>query len=812
MPPCWGLAVVEAMFAPLPDGAGRGASRTSAAGMDWRPVTPVPEDAPPPPESHPKHGRPSGIWAYRDESGGLLGYVWRFDNADGEKSFVPVTWCIPADGGPGRWRFKGWRAPRPLYGLDQLVACGVDATAIVAEGEKAADGAQALLPDWPCLTSPNGALAADKADWRPLTGRRVVLWPDADAQGLHYAAAVGAALEAVDAEVRVIEPPAGGAKGWDAADARAEGWDEARTLALIEAARPLEEWRAAHRPDLDHGGERPPAARATPKRAWPLHHDSTDDCPLTPLGHHDGRYWFLSPAGEVRAIAGDKMHARGLASLVDGEVGWFIEQFGSDARCGFNDYAAANSLRRACRRVGLFDPATPQRGPEVWREGNELIVHAGDSLLVGCTWQPAGVMRGCAIYPAASPIGRPAGTPARTEAGRRLLETLRRWNFTSELGAELVLGFIGQAFLSGALTWRSHMAVTGERGTGKSLLAELVAAALGGAAHEASSDFTEAGLRQALTGEARALILDEAEQVEGSVRIREVIRLLRLMSGGGTALIRRGSAGGAPQQFRVTGVAFLVAVLLPALDPQDRSRITSLELDPLDPEVSRAETLAAIETVRAEAPALWARAISGWPRFLETLAAYRDHLIKAGCTARAADQLATLASGRDLLLRSDVPDAGALNHAVERLAPLIAAARAESKEGEGFNCWTHLITSPVDLLRPGEKRTVGDLLKEALTTDETIARQTLEAIGIKIAYRGSSRLVLVANNHGGLERIFKDTRWASKGWCVALRYLDGARAYPNEQLNESVPRFGVSRQRATAIPATLVTEEEAGAA
>lgn len=800
----------EDMFTPLPGADRRDHSRRPAARVDWRPVVPVPEDAPPPPDSHPQAGHPTKIWTYRDQDGALLGYVWRLENeSSGRKFFLPLTWCKPPNGGPGLWRFRSWETPRPLYGLDRLTSHDDDAPVIVTEGEKAADSVEVLLHEFPALTSPNGALSAAKADWRPLSRRSVVVWPDADPEGLRYAAEVGAALEAVGADVSVIDPPPGVAEGWDADDARAEGWHEAETLALVEEARPLAEWRAAHPLGLNRSNENELAGSGSGRNSRPLSRDPSDGCLLTPLGHRDGVYYFLSPAGEVRRIAGDKMNARAISSLVDGEVTWFSKCFNSNARAGFDDYAAADYLRRVCREAGFFDPETPQRGPGVWRVGNDLVVHAGDALLINKKWQRAGIVRGGAIYPASAPIPRPSENPATKEVGRHLLDTLKRWTFSLEIGPELIVGFIGEALLCGAIPWRAHVAVQGQGGTGKTLLTELIAAALGGAAHEVSSDFTEAGLRQSLTGQARAILLDEAEQSEGSLTVVGVIRLLRLMSSRDGALVRRGTAGGSAQLFRVNGVAFLAAVLLPNLAPQDRSRITCLDLGPLDPAVSTSETGAAIDKLRAASPALWARAIHEWRRFLETFEAYRAGLIQRGCTARTADQLATLAAGRDLLLHDDVPQADGLAHEIERLAPLIAAGQTESTEGEGINCWTHLITSPVDPSHRDEGRTVGELLQRALKPEGTTARKILEAIGIKIVNDVPNQLVLVSNNHNALARIFKDTHWASGEWVTALRYLPGARAYPNEKAKESVPRFGASRQRATAIPAELVAGDEA---
>ena len=72
-----------------------------------------------------------------------------------------------------------------------------------------------------------------KADWSPLAGRRVLIWPDADEPGAKYAGDVARILHGLDCEVSIIDAvalasmaPDGGkrdpVKGWDAADAVAE--------------------------------------------------------------------------------------------------------------------------------------------------------------------------------------------------------------------------------------------------------------------------------------------------------------------------------------------------------------------------------------------------------------------------------------------------------------------------------------------------------------------------------------------------------------------------------------------------------------
>ena len=207
----------------------------------WHATLPVPLNAPTPPSAHKMLGKPDHIATYRDATGQVLGYVYRWNaTATRKKEFRPLTWCVDATG-RHEWQWQTWPLPRPLYGLD-LLAARPGAVVAMHEGEKAAEAARALLPDHVSLCWPNGAASADKADFGPLAGRDVVLWRDYDEPGTKamQAAAkdskkasaksikfVNVALFAkhkVTAQGRIVDRLTPLPAGWDAADALTEGW------------------------------------------------------------------------------------------------------------------------------------------------------------------------------------------------------------------------------------------------------------------------------------------------------------------------------------------------------------------------------------------------------------------------------------------------------------------------------------------------------------------------------------------------------------------------------------------------------------
>ncbi|WP_291271639.1 AAA family ATPase [Geothrix sp.] len=136
------------------------------------------------------------------------------------------------------WQLKAAPAPRAIYNLHKL-AKNSKAPVLVVEGEKAADAASKHFPDWVVTTS-GSATSATAANWSPLAGRRVAIWPDADDPGRKYAEEVHQALQALGvASAGIVALPDGLPEKWDLADLETSpvpDLDAEAALALIEEA------------------------------------------------------------------------------------------------------------------------------------------------------------------------------------------------------------------------------------------------------------------------------------------------------------------------------------------------------------------------------------------------------------------------------------------------------------------------------------------------------------------------------------------------------------------------------------------------
>ncbi len=235
----------------------------------FRPILPVPEEAPP---LGPQRGE-EGRWEVRDAQGGLL--LLRVRTGDGQGGKDVRTWTYGEDLKTGRhgWKPKAPPKPWPMYGLDRLAA-HPDAPVVVVEGEKTAEAAERVFPGVVAVTS-GSSDSARSADWSPLAGRRVTVWPDADASGDTYAAGTLAQLRGRVADLRLVKLPEAirawakpgktGPGGWDLADPAPEGVD---LRAILESAVNVgpEEPARASRKAKPQGGEDGPSEGLGSKR------------------------------------------------------------------------------------------------------------------------------------------------------------------------------------------------------------------------------------------------------------------------------------------------------------------------------------------------------------------------------------------------------------------------------------------------------------------------------------------------------------------------------------------------------------------
>ncbi|MDB6135046.1 MAG: hypothetical protein JWM59_3289 [Verrucomicrobiales bacterium] len=742
---------------PAPAPAPQAARRPVA---DWTPIIPVPDTAPEPPawlSVHKEHGPAVASWQYRTQDKSLIGYMIRFNREDSRKDYRPVTWCEGPDG-KQEWRAQAFREPRPLYGLEFLHR---DGPVYICEGEKATDALRRILPDACVMTWPGGSNAVAKADWSPLAGRDVIIWPDADEPGTRAALAVQQRIP----RARIATPPAGKPKGWDAADAFEEGWTEQRVMELLEPKPEPIETSAARVVDGRH-----------------------PDLPFRMLGTDGERYYYfpdsklktvsLSPLGHVKL---------NLFSLAPDDAWKAV----FPKRDGFDEGAAANALMQWNAALPAFNPSRV-RGRGCWIDGGDVVFHAGGHLRVnGKTvdirhyTSPTG-----AIYERGADIPTHDGPLASNMEGARLIELCRLLPLERPVSGLLLAGWVYLAVICGAMHWRPHLWVTGTAGSGKSwTAANILAPLLGEIGLSAQGSSTEAGLRGELKCDARPVIFDEAESEDavGQARMAKVIEFARQSSSGSGAGILKGTATGGSVKYTAHAAFLFLSIGVAAVRAADTSRITVLNLRKSDDrenfkqlqELCR-ETAGNPEWVAA----IRARAITNALTIRKNVEVFSAAAATFTGDRRSGDQLGTLLGGAWSLMNTQpvTPEAARDYVAKQDLSGFLP----ELEDSDESQCYSHLMNSLVTLGH-GMRVPVGELVAKAKGGDRD-AQADLKRNGMKVE---ADRL-WIANRHPQLELLFRDTPWAGAKWGQQFARMPGAQKMPVSKFGSMCTQRSVS--------------------
>lgn len=529
-----------------------------------------------------------------------------------------------------------------------------------------------------------------------------------------------------------------------------------------------------------------------------------EDCPVRPLGHMGGAYYFADPEGQIRDFR--RLGEAEQLSLFMGRTGWLMQHF-SDRKGNnraWNTTEAAARLIDAAVRAGWYD-SDSVRGPGVWWEtaadlGGQpgaIVIHHGDRLQCGqfvdvgdghpmLRLDPpiaAGRRIGGHLYKAVPGECRPADQPASEAEAERLENFIGTWNLArGEWDARLLMGITALSWVSGLLNRRPMCFLQSKPGSGKSALVTLLQSVNGRAWRRET--FTGPGLRDELEHArcARLLLLNEAEAKDDNQRFESVAELMRYNytegEGASTVYGRRT----VPTSF----LAVLAGVLPPPVRETDGSRRIVVRMLPLN--ASDEDVLDFDDRLAAMAalgPRMYRRMLWSWGRWRQTWRAYAMGMLRAGFQKRDVDTWATVIAGWDLLRWDEFDPAR-----VGQWLGIISPDSMEKPLSAPETCLVHLLTYRIDEWAGGGKRTIGEHLAEALgkiagSYQRQEALRGVKRFGVTIATLGGKKnqsgevfggqdYIAVAKNHGGLETVFRGTDFVGGGWATALKDLDGA--------------------------------------
>lgn len=559
-------------------------------------------------------------------------------------------------------------------------------------------------------------------------------------------------------------------------------------------------------------------------------HSLPADCPVVPLGTKGRSYYYLDALGQLDELSARDHSKLNLIALfsprADYLVGWKPRVNKDGVPTG--DFAAeqvATELMKACSEIGVWSPTARVRGRGAWlgRDG-DLILHLGDALYVRDRYEPCGV-RDDWVYPVMRARPHPAEEPepgGPDGAATELLALFRTWSWRRpKLDAYLLLGWVCAALVGGALAWRPAVWITGDKGTGKTTLRDLIKLLLvDGDGILSTDDGTEAAVRQRMRYDSLPLYLDEAEAADDNARLLGLVRLARIAASGGTIL--RGGQDHEGAEFTVRFATLYSSINHPPMPAQDRSRIAFLHLQRLEnPRPPKLDPVLLGTLGRR----LLRRMAQRWPALTQcpdgVLEAWQEELQARGVDHRAAAQFGTMLACADVALNDHPPDGETRRRMVDRLVAATDDERADEL-ADWQRCLGHL-TSCVAAHKwsSGEQRTIGTLIAMAagrgvIATDSgevaagPIERQQAQDVlathGLRLWPDINGDQVAIANDHRGLAQLFERTHWGARSgasgvWRQALLRVPGARP------SERAVRFRGPQARAVLVPLAHVLNE-----
>lgn len=471
------------------------------------------------------------------------------------------------------------------------------------------------------------------------------------------------------------------------------------------------------------GGGAPPAG--------PVGADD-DPCPVQALGHADGIFDFIDPAGQHRKLkASDLGRRQDIMALFHGNDAWLKRRFPvkkevDDGQGGkqsvtvdFRINHVAQHLIAAASSAGLIGSRLKLRRPGIWRGPDGMpVIHCGDAVFIDDEWRRPGTRTGDQVWIAGERTARP-DLPCDHRIAAQLQRDLQDyWSWDNPAGPIALIGLLYSGYLCGALNWRCNAFVTGGSGSGKSSLRRIIQSAW--PVCDYSNDTTKPGMEQTIASRAIPVIIDEAADRNRSAGADLIDIVLSASGDEGTKLVR-GTSDGKGRSAEVISNVIMFSINAPQLQPQHRNRFVVLELrKPQGGEDYSAEHRNLAVWVKEHAAALWGRAIASFERYTESVGLFRRALAERGCDPREMDGKGALLAGWFVMTHEGLPDESDVAEGVAALGDFITTSWEADLDDGPRQVLKHILEHKVPLHRSTDTEPIGVLLTQAFAIESLV--------------------------------------------------------------------------------------------
>lgn len=685
-------------------------------------------------------------WTFTDKKGQPLFIVARYYK-DGKKDDRPFS--LYTNGTEMKWRSKNLvDVELPLYNLPEFALRQNDPI-LMTEGQKNAEDLKQVIGDKYICTAYFKGIKHTNIEC--LRGRTVYYWTDPDDAGRKKLKQVQDALRAIDCDVIVVKSPTGKPQGWDGSDAIKEGWTKDQILELIEK----------------------PAATE-------MFLDDVNSYPFRIIGQTaTDLYFFTKETCVVMKVKKSSIGKSTLMTIMDRDL--WGDSF-ADPKGGIAWDAATNFILRKGALSPIFDESSV-RGTGAWNDNGHLVINTGKELLINGELSPLFQDETRFVYEQKGKVPYTIKNPLTVEQARGLIEITDCLDFINPEYSTLLAGWIMLAPFGGALDWRPHAWLTGDRGAGKThIMDHIIYPMVSKYGLKALGSSSSAGLRQGLNNCSKPVMLDEAEAdtLKKQEVIEDVLSMARQASSGSedSANIMHGTQDGSGRNWIVKSM-FLFASIGPAIKHgADKSRVTLLKLTTPRKanKESRAKNFLKLKEAERVLTAPWiegfhARTLNLFPELLKCITIFNEQTADIMGTRRDGDQYGTLLAGAYMVTHDTAPTAGEARLWLDKFTLLHNDEPNEKDDGE--LCLDEIMNYKVQVSE--YKLSIGIWLKAwfspysdlidredvegLLTIAPGSIKRELEDQGIKPVFRAGIIEVQIADGHPAIQRILKSTAW-----------------------------------------------------
>ncbi|MCP4393208.1 MAG: hypothetical protein GY804_02920 [Alphaproteobacteria bacterium] len=507
------------------------------------------------------------------------------------------------------------------------------------------------------------------------------------------------------------------------------------------------------------------------------------------LGHNNNNFYVMPMStGTVLRIA--EFSKANLIKMAPLEF-WASKYEGEKGGVEW-DKAISDCTEDASKR--FFDYSLV-RGRGVWLDGENTIVNYGNKVTFNGKKVKHNSIKSKWIYSKGIELEDTADTPLSLEDSKKIISVVANTPIQTEVEKKLFLGAIVVAPICGGVNWRSHIWVTGQKGTGKSWMNDnIITPLIGDFAIYAKGDgTTEAGIRQTLRGDALAVVHDEAESDSdiGARNMANKLLLARVASSEDRAQVLKGSASGDAMHYTIRSSFIFLSIGVPQLQRADESRISVINLS----KTETAEDHKRYSSLQAQVATIdydycqkfRRRTIDMMPIIKESTKVFHQAIKEVIADSRVADQLSGLFAGAYSLESDSVisREDAMLYICSQDLSEY--TNRADKEESDHYECLNDIMTSII-AIGGGDVRTIRELIFEG--NEPVLARYGIKRIKEQICF---------AKQNSNLSALLANKSRFSKTYYLELKRISG--------VIDKVFKLNGKTTRGISVPLSEISEE-----